>query len=141
MSNLVTTSPRPEPATSAEAEARLEAQSALIQARLDALQQEVMTTGDAVKQAVAENPWVSVGGGAAAGLVVGLVFGGSKKKRKQEVRILHGDREEPALVGTQPQPGAVRALVSVAFTALVSGLVRQGVYKLLESDQDQEHAG
>lgn len=142
MSNLATTKPVLPPLTSREAKARLDAQSALIQVRAEALQREVMTAGDAVKDAVAKDPWVSVGGGLASGAVVGLVLGGIGKSRRRRkayaARTPRGYEEAPPpLVGTQPQPGLIRTFVGVAMTALVSAAIRQGVYKLVGNDEPE----
>lgn len=64
-----------------ELEAQLRSKKEAIKARVDALQDEVMTSGQALKEAVMKSPFVSVGGAVAAGLVVGLLFGGRKKDR------------------------------------------------------------
>lgn len=76
--------------------AQLEAKSEEISRRLDAIQSEVATTGQALRDAIFSNPLVSVGGSITAGLLVGLLFGGSKKERggrkkkgaEQRVKIL-----------------------------------------------------
>lgn len=62
--------------------AQLDLKSEDINRRLDALHHEVSTTGQAVRSAIFENPLRSVGGAVAAGLLVGLMFGGSKKAPK-----------------------------------------------------------
>ncbi|HET6568564.1 MAG TPA: hypothetical protein VFG50_11420 [Rhodothermales bacterium] len=64
--------------------AQLDARSEEITRRLDAIQQEVSTTGQSVRTAVSDNPLLSVSGAVAAGLLVGLLFGGSKKSPKRK---------------------------------------------------------
>lgn len=64
-----------------ELEDQLRGRHDAIKARIEALQHEVVTTGAALKDAVARNPFVMVGGAVAAGLVVGLLFGGRRRGR------------------------------------------------------------
>lgn len=59
--------------------AQLEAKSEEINLRLDAIQNEVVTTGQSIRDAIFSHPLISVGGSIAAGLLVGLLVGGSKK--------------------------------------------------------------
>lgn len=67
--------PRPD-----ELRRQLEEKKEAIHQRIDALQTEVVTTPESIKDAVASSPWVGVGAAVAAGLAVGLLFGGRKKK-------------------------------------------------------------
>lgn len=67
--------------TREELEAQLREKRSAIKDRIDALQGEVMTTGEALKGAVTRNPWVGVGGAVLAGVVVGLLFGGRRRDR------------------------------------------------------------
>lgn len=57
-----------------------------INRRLDALQGEVGTLGESIKAYLLDNPLVAVGGSLAAGLLVGLIFGGSRKRRSGTTR-------------------------------------------------------
>ncbi len=68
--------------TKHQVEAQLRQKSDDISRRLDALQSEVATTGDAVKEAVLKNPFVVAGGAVIAGLLVGLIFGGRRKGKQ-----------------------------------------------------------
>ena len=51
-----------------------------IEQRLLALQEEVATVGPTIRKALLNHPLVSVGGALLAGLVVGLIFGGKKRR-------------------------------------------------------------
>lgn len=118
------TSPPEEPApereptrelTQAELQAQLDGRAEAIKARLDVLQDEVMTSGEALKEAVTRNPFVAVGGTIAAGLVVGLLFGGRKKKQP-------------------PEHAAHRALLD-GYIAGISDEVRRHVRKGADADE------
>jgi ElaB/YqjD/DUF883 family membrane-anchored ribosome-binding protein len=63
-------------------EAQLLERRASMQARIDALQDEVESTGLALHDAVERRPFAAVGASVAAGLVVGLLFGGRRHRRK-----------------------------------------------------------
>ncbi len=75
--------------TRAEIEDQLQGRHDAIKARLDAIEGEVMTTGEAIREAVVRSPWVAVGGAVAAGVVVGLMFGGRRSKRALKGRNAH----------------------------------------------------
>lgn len=63
----------------AELERQLDATTDLIKRRIDALGGEVQSLRSTIRDAIFENPLLSVGAAMAAGLVVGLIFGGRKK--------------------------------------------------------------
>jgi len=63
----------------AELERQLEATTDLIKRRIDALGGEVQSLRSTIRDAIFDNPLLSVGAALAAGLVVGVVFGGRKK--------------------------------------------------------------
>lgn len=69
-----------------ELEAELRSTSTIIEQRLGALEHELSTAPDeaqdAFTDAVLRNPLVIVGGALAAGLLVGLVFGGRRDKKR-----------------------------------------------------------
>ncbi|MEM6647425.1 MAG: hypothetical protein AAF730_14370 [Bacteroidota bacterium] len=65
-----------------EVRAKLEQKNEDIKAQVDALQDEVSTLGDVVKDAVRNRPLLVLGGLAAAGVLVGLWVGGWGKQRR-----------------------------------------------------------
>ncbi len=76
-----------------EIEAQLRGKAEEISMRMDALQTEVTTIGEAVVEALKKNPVVSVFGAVAAGVVVGLVFGGGKKSEPSRPKLVERHRE------------------------------------------------
>jgi hypothetical protein len=68
----------------AELEARLRETEDAMESRLESIQSEVESAGDSVRDLLVRNPLYSVGGAVAAGLLVGYLFGGSKKRRLQK---------------------------------------------------------
>lgn len=48
--------------------------------RIDGLENEIVSTPAAVRAAIRKNPWVGVGAAVAVGAVVGIIFGGRRKK-------------------------------------------------------------
>jgi hypothetical protein len=56
--------------------------------RLSSLREEVSTTGTSVRDWMKDNPLKSVGGMLAAGLAVGLLFGGSKRRRRRHQKLI-----------------------------------------------------
>lgn len=61
-------------------ERQLASKEAQIKLRIDGLENEIVSTPAAIKAAIRKNPWLGVGAAVAAGTVVGLVFGGRRKK-------------------------------------------------------------
>lgn len=77
--------------TKAEVKAELHDRSESITRRLDGLEHEVTSTRSSVRDAIFSNPWVSIGGAALAGIGIGLLFGGSRtKKRRYDLDSAHG---------------------------------------------------
>ena len=81
----------PNEPTKAELEASLRSVTEKMNQRFDSLQGELTSTQDAARDALAHNPLLSIGGALAAGLVVGWLFGGSRRRRlKKRHRQLTG---------------------------------------------------
>lgn len=70
-----------ESSTRADVEARLQGTSEAIRSRLDAIQEEVETTGTTIRDFLRRHPLASVGGSLLAGLLIGWLLGGSKGRR------------------------------------------------------------
>ncbi len=67
----------------AEVEAELHDRSDDINRRIDALEAEVSTAGTSIKEDLLGHPLVSLGGAALAGLAVGLLLGGWRRRRRK----------------------------------------------------------
>lgn len=67
----------------ADVEAQLRQTAEAMSGRLSSIQEEVESTGVSVRNWVANNPLKSVGGMLAAGLAVGMIFGGGRSRRRQ----------------------------------------------------------
>jgi aspartokinase len=67
----------------ADVESQLHQAADAMSARIESIQDEVLTTGESVSTWVRNNPLKSVGVMLAAGLTVGLVFGGSTRRRRR----------------------------------------------------------
>ncbi len=61
-------------------ERQLASKEEQIKRRIDGLEGEIVSTPAAVRAAIRKNPWLGVGAAVAAGVVVGLIFSGRKKK-------------------------------------------------------------
>jgi len=99
----------------ADVESRLHQTAEAMSDRLASIQDEVSSTGGALRTWIVENPMKSVGGMLAAGLAVGLLFGGGEGRRRRkrhaqlidtyldalrqevETAVDHGDEPGPAL--------------------------------------------
>jgi hypothetical protein len=99
----------------ADVESRLHQTAEAMSDRLGSIQDEVSSTGGALRTWIVKNPVKSVGGMLAAGLSVGLLFGGgtSRRRRKRHAQLIdtyldalrqevetavdHGDEPGPAL--------------------------------------------
>lgn len=69
-----------------------------INQRIEALQNEVSSTGSDVKHYLKTNPWVGLAGSVIAGVVVGLIVGGkSEKTRKKEKFDAYADQLSEAM--------------------------------------------
>lgn len=71
----------PETSTKAEVEAKLHGTSETIQSRIDAIQEEVSTIGVALRDILRKHPLASVGGSLVAGLLVGWLVSGGRRRR------------------------------------------------------------
>ncbi|MGI9174428.1 MAG: hypothetical protein ACR2GR_03810 [Rhodothermales bacterium] len=65
---------------------QLAAKEETIGLRLQGLQHELETTGEAIQAAIFDHPLVSTAGALVAGVTTGLVFGGRRKKRRKADR-------------------------------------------------------
>lgn len=65
----------------ARVEQELAAKHDQIKRRIDDLEGEIVTTPAAIASWIKENPFIGVGAAVAAGALIGLIFGGRKKKR------------------------------------------------------------
>lgn len=99
----------------ADVESRLHQTAEAMSQRLASIQDEVSSTGGALRTWIVKNPVKSVGGMLAAGLAVGLLFGGGRGKRRRrkhaqlvdtyldalrqevEAAVDHGEEPGPAL--------------------------------------------
>lgn len=100
-------------------ESRLRQTSDAMTDRLDALRDEVSTTGSAVREWIVDHPMASVGGMLATGLAVGLLFGGGSKRRRrnthqalidQYVDALSDEVQTAVKKGTDPEKALEKAL-------------------------------
>lgn len=81
----------PNEPTKAELEASLQSVTEKMNQRFDSLQGELTSTQDTARDALAKNPLLSIGGAVVAGLAVGWLFGGSRRRRlKKRHRQLTG---------------------------------------------------
>ncbi len=104
--------------TKSEVEARLRQTAETMSDRMSTLRSEVTSTGTDVRNWIVENPVKSVGGMVAAGLAVGVLFGGTRRKRRRQHQKLI-DRYLDALTeevdaakarGEEPQKALDKAL-------------------------------
>lgn len=102
-----------------DVESRLHKTAEAMSDRLASLQDEVSSTGVSVQRWIVRNPVKSVGGMLAAGLAVGLFFGGgrrsSRRKKHAELidtylRALRDEVEEAVDRGEEPGPALDKAL-------------------------------
>lgn len=103
----------------ADVEAQLRQTAETMSDRMDSIRAEVESTGTSVRNWVAENPLKSVGGMLAAGLAVGLLFGGrrsSRRRRRHEQLVdryldaLRSEVDEAVAQGEEPGPALQKAL-------------------------------
>ena len=128
----------------------LAAKEKAIGLRLQGLQHELETTGEALQDAIFSHPLVSAGGALLAGVTTGLVFGGRRKKRRKadrpdvEVPTAHRNLVEQYIDavarrvqqaeadGVDPQKAVRRALegrVPVVTYAPASAQQEEGFFK------------
>lgn len=104
--------------TKDDVESRLEETAEAMSDRLSSLQEEVSTTGESVREWIVRNPVKSVGGMLAAGLAVGLIFGGSRSGRRRRhaelidtyLNALRDEVETAVERGEEPGPALEKAL-------------------------------
>ena len=104
--------------TKSDVEARLRDTAEAMSNRLESLQEEVTSTGTDVQTWVRENPLKSVGGMLAAGLAVGLLFGGRRRRRRrrhqklidQYLDALSSEIEEATAAGEEPEKALQKSL-------------------------------
>lgn len=101
-----------------EVEAKLHQTADAMSSRMASLREEVATTGTSVRDWVVANPVKSVGGMLAAGLAVGMLFGGSRRKRRraharlidQYVDALSDELDDARRRGDEPGKALEKAL-------------------------------
>lgn len=102
----------------ADVESRLNQTAEAMSDRLASIQDEVTSTGGAVREWIVENPVKSVGGMLATGLAVGLLFGGSRSRLRKEhselvdtyLDALREEAEAAVEEGDEPGPALEKAL-------------------------------
>ena len=103
--------------TRADVEAQLRETAEAMSDRIDSLQEEVSTTGTSVRDWVVRNPLKSVGGMLAAGVAVGVLFGGRRSGRPQRselldqyIQALRAEVEDAIATGDTPGEALEKAL-------------------------------
>lgn len=102
----------------ADVESRLQQTAEAMSERMASIQEEVSSTGVSVRDWIVRNPLKSVGGMLATGLAVGLLFGGTRSRRREEHEklvdtYLDALREEAEMAveeGDEPGPALEKAL-------------------------------
>lgn len=100
----------------ADVEARLQETAEAMSNRLSHLGEEISTTRTSLRDWVARNPWKSVGGMLAAGVTLGMLFGGDGKKRThhelldQYIEALRAEVDEAVRGGESPGQALEKAL-------------------------------
>jgi len=102
----------------ADVEAQLNETAEAMSGRLASIQEEVESTGVSVRNWVANNPLKSVGGMLAAGLAVGVLFGGGRSRRRRRhqqlveeyLEALRSEVETAVDRGEEPGPALQKAL-------------------------------
>jgi hypothetical protein len=102
----------------ADVESRLRQTAEAMSDRMASIQEEVSSTGVSVRDWIVENPVKSVGGMLATGLAVGLLFGGSKSRRRKRhaqlvdtyLDALRQEVETAVDEGDEPGPALEKAL-------------------------------
>ncbi len=118
----------------ADVESRLHQTAEAMSERWASLQEEVSSTGGSIRDWIVQHPEKSVGGMLAAGLVVGLVFGGRGSKRRRShdelvERYLDALRDEVETAvddGEEPGPALEKALRDRVPLVVYSGEAGRG---------------
>jgi hypothetical protein len=101
-----------------DVEARLRQTADAMSERFASLQDEVSSTGSDVRDWIVDNPVKSVGGMLAAGLAVGVLFGGTRRTRRRRhqklidnyLDALTREVEEAKAKGEEPEKALDKAL-------------------------------
>jgi hypothetical protein len=101
-----------------EVESKLHETAEAMSERLSSLQEELSTSGESVRMWIVQNPVKSVGGMLAAGMAVGLLFGGNRSTRKKRhtqlidayLDALRQQVEGAVDQGDEPGPAVEKAL-------------------------------
>jgi len=102
----------------ADVESRLEDAAEAMSERVASIQDEVSATGVSLRRWIVENPLKSTGGMLAAGLAVGLLFGGGRSARRRRhaelvdryLKALRAEVETAVDQGDEPGPALEKAL-------------------------------
>ena len=102
----------------ADVESRLHRTAEAMSNRLASIQEEVSTSGNAVRNWIVQNPVKSVGGMLATGLVLGGLLGGSKSRRRKRhadlvdtyLDALRNEVNTAVDDGDEPGPAVEKAL-------------------------------
>ena len=103
----------------ADVESRLHQTAEAMSERMASIQDEVSSTGGAVRDWIVRNPLKSVGGMLAAGLAVGVLFGGNRRSRRRKehaalidtyLDALRDEAETAVEEGEEPGPALEKAL-------------------------------
>lgn len=104
--------------TKADVESRLKETAEAMSERVDSIKEEVSATGETLRHWIVNNPAKSVGGMLAAGLAIGLLFGGGRSARRKRhaqlvdryLEALRAEVEEAVDRGEEPGPALEKAL-------------------------------
>lgn len=103
--------------TREDVEARLRDTAEAMSDRMASLQDELSSSGTTLRDWVVNNPWKSVGAMLAAGVAVGALLGGRRKKRPEHgellekyVDALRAEMEEAVAAGESPSEALERVL-------------------------------
>jgi len=104
--------------TKADVESRLNETAEAMSERVASIQEEVTATGVSLRDWIANNPVKSVGGMLAAGLALGVLFGGGRSARHRRhdelvdryLDALRAEVEEAVDRGEEPGPALEKAL-------------------------------
>jgi hypothetical protein len=113
--------------TRADIEARLRETADAMSDRFASLEEEVATTGTALRDWVADNPLKSVGGMLAAGVAVGALFGGWGSRRSEQAELL--DQHIDALRAKVDEAMAAGDTPGQAVEKVLRGRVPPEVYR------------
>lgn len=103
--------------TREDVEARLRDTAEAMSDRMASLQDELSSSGTTLRDWVVNNPWKSVGAMLAAGVAVGALFGGRRKKRPEHAELLEkyvdslrAEIDEAVAAGESPREALERTL-------------------------------